>query len=1366
MYLYNFLQNLPSLASIVEPDPLTVYPDLPLLDAIAMMSQRSNEILAPHSALLVIENELLVGIVTDQDLVKLTTTQVDLQGLKVADVMTEQPHRLVLAGIQTVLSAISILQQHKIGHLPIVDAQGHLLGLVTINIIRQFFQPTMLLKSRSVCEVMTAQVVYATAQETLVQIAQRMIEHDVSSIVIVDDAEILQPLGIVTKRDILQFQVLELDLARQQVGMVMSKPLFCVQPATSLQSAQQMMDHKQIRRLGVTGTAGELVGIVTESDLLGLNDSLAMLRAIDSLQVKLGEQAAESERINLELNAEIARRAQVEAQLRHARQNFEQREVARTSELGSLTSQLQTQIAEQQSCSLVLEMIQQGSSDFIDNATIGLHWLDPEGITVWVNRAELTMLGYDREEYIGQPQIDSHVDQTTMADILDRLLKNESIKGYPVQLWRKDGSICHALIDANAFFKDGKFIHARYFTRDISEQTNARTALTQTQTQALLDFHKYALDRSAIVVITDLDGTIVEVNNRFCQICQYTELELLGKNFRALESSYHPPAFFQDLWAVIRSGQVWSGEIKNRAKDGSFYWVATTIAAVLDLLGQPLQYLSMHFDITQEKREESIRQQNEDSLWTSETRFQTLLTAAPIGIFQADAEGNCLFMNQQCLQIMGATLPDVLGHGWGNFVHPDDQPWVLVQWQETLATKCEFNADYRFVTPQGQINWVRVKASATYDEPGNVNGYLGTVLDITEAQRDKVVRQPVNVAQTTDLSLLITAPVGIFQTDAAGRSLFINPHCLALMGITLAESLDQGWANALHPDDRQQVFAEWEEAVLANQDFISEHRFVTPQGRVNWVNARATATRDETGIITGYIGTVIDISDRKVAELKILEQTALLNVATDAIVMCDLENRIQFWNNGAKYIYGWQSTEVVGLMAAHLFHLDKSPDAVIALNTVRTQGAWQGELRKLTKTGEEVVVESRWTLIHDEAGQPKSILSVDTDVTDKLLLERQFLRAQRLESLGTLASGIAHDLNNVLTPILGAAQLLPQTLPSLDERNERLLTMLIESSQRGSSLVKQILTFARGMDGEYTMIQAKHILAEIISIARQTFPKSIEINLDITTEELWMVSVDATKIHQVLMNLFVNARDAMPNGGSITASAQNLTLNATDANLHQVAAGSYLKITIADTGIGIEPEQLDHIFDPFFTTKATGTGLGLSTALRIIKSHSGSIHVYSEIDLGTCFNIYLPAAAQGEDKPPVETPKLFDGNGQLVLVVDDEAAIREITKASLEIYNYRVVLASDGIEAINLYDRDKINIVILDMMMPHLDTPSTIGVLKQMNPDVKIVLMSGLASNESIVSEYQLQAFLTKPFTMTDMLELLQNTKQKPTRSP
>jgi two-component system, cell cycle sensor histidine kinase and response regulator CckA len=398
--------------------------------------------------------------------------------------------------------------------------------------------------------------------------------------------------------------------------------------------------------------------------------------------------------------------------------------------------------------------------------------------------------------------------------------------------------------------------------------------------------------------------------------------------------------------------------------------------------------------------------------------------------------------------------------------------------------------------------------------------------------------------------------------------------------------------------------------------------------------------------------------------------------------------------------------------------------------------------------------------VRDKAGNPKSILSVETDITAKKLLEQQFFRVQRLESLGTLASGIAHDLNNILTPILGAAQLLPLTLPKLDERNKRLLNMLVDSSKRGSSLVKQILTFAKGIDGKPTMLQVRHILAEIISVARQTFPKSIDIHLNFDSEDLWMVCVDATQIHQVLMNLFVNARDAMLDGGTITATARNEMLEEAYTQTHlNVSAGAYIVMTIEDTGIGMDSVTLDQIFDSFFTTKEAGTGLGLSTVMGIVKAHGGFIDVQSELGRGSSFKIYIPAIKIRSEEQLDSVPELFDGKGQLILIVDDELLIREITRDSLEVYNYHTMLASDGVEALTLYAQNwqRIAVVMIDMMMPHLDTPSVILALQGINPAVKIIVMSGSARNEGIVGKYKLQAFLTKPFTTIDMMHTLTN---------
>jgi PAS domain S-box-containing protein len=1241
----NLSQKLPSLGSIVDRQPLIVASELPLVDVISLMSQARGHtcLLSPsnstpsnnntleisaaarHSSVLVLADNRLVGIFTERDLVKLTASQIDLQQVTVGDVMTKDPVTLELSEQLTVMTALGLFQQHQIRHLPILDDRQQPIGVITPEHIRQVLQPVNLLKFKLVSEGMTSDVIHVLPTATVLEIARMMDERNIGSIVIVDGQEQLKPVGIVTERDIVQFQAFGLDLVQLQAQAVMSSPVFCLQSTDSLWAAQQVMQTKNIRRLVITNDRGELDGILTQSNLLQLLDPLEMLSMVDSLQSQLIDRT-------IELEAEIARREQVEAELRRAAQLLEERVMKRTAELTRLAEELQVKVAEQQASDLALEISQQGISDFIENAPIGMQWLDfqsdrlhqEQGIIVWANRIELEMLGYDRAEYIGQPLINFHVDRAKIEDIFGRLLNNQPIKGYEAQMRRKDGSICDVSIDAHALFKNGIFVHARLFTRDISEQKHTETIAQATLNS--LQFQKYALDRSAIVGITDRHGTIVYVNDKFCEISQYSAPELLGKTHRVVNSGYHPPEFFRDLWAVISSGQVWSGEIKNRAKDGSYYWVATTIVPCLDESGQPFQYLSIRFDITSRKQAEELRRDNERKFRAIfDNTFQLMGLLDPAGIV--------IEINRTALDAIAVTLDDVVGQTFWTTPWWTHYPDVQVQLQQAIG----------------------------------------------QAATGQLVR-------------------------------FEAPSVLA-------------------------------------------------DGTHFWVDFSLSPIFDDTGKVVMLIPEGRDITDRKAAAQKIQEQAALLNIATDAIIVRDLDSQIQFWNNGAESIYGWTAAEAIGTRAERLFCPDIPLEAVSAFNTLQQQGAWQGELRKLTKTGQEVIVESRWTLVRDEAGNPQSILSVDTDITEQKSLEQQFLRAQRLESLGSLASGIAHDLNNVLTPIVGAAQLLPMTLPNLDDRNRRLLNMLVESSKRGSGLVKQILTFARGMDGERTTLQVRHILAEIISVARQTFPKSIEVLVNHASEDLWMVNVDATQIHQVLMNLFVNARDAMPDGGSLTVSSENIVIDADYVTRHgQPPVGAYILMTIADTGIGMSREMLEQIFDPFFTTKETGTGLGLSTVQGIIKTHGGSIEVESEVGRGTSFKIYLPAIHSKEAEAATTAADLSDGKGQLVLVVDDESAIREIAQASLENANYRVILASDGIEAIDIYAQNdqSIAIVLVDMMMPHLDTRLTIQALRQINPQVQIVAMSGSPFNlEDMVERSQVRAFITKPFTTADLLQTL-----------
>ncbi|MFN6568264.1 response regulator [Dendronalium sp. ChiSLP03b] len=503
--------------------------------------------------------------------------------------------------------------------------------------------------------------------------------------------------------------------------------------------------------------------------------------------------------------------------------------------------------------------------------------------------------------------------------------------------------------------------------------------------------------------------------------------------------------------------------------------------------------------------------------------------------------------------------------------------------------------------------------------------------------------------------------------------------------------------------------------------------------------------------------------ERKQTEQKIREQAALLDVATDAIFVRDLDEQILYWNKAAERLYGCKQEEAIGKKTQELWQENNLSQLQEALQLLMKNGSWEGELHQKTKSHKEITIESRWTLV--QFGKKlQCILIVNTDITQKKQLEAQFLRAQRLESIGTLASGIAHDLNNVLAPILMTAQLLETQIP--DERSRRLLPILITNAKRGANLVKQVLSFTRGVQGERTLLQLKHLVREIQQIVKETFPKSIEVSTKISPN-LGTVSGDVTQLHQVLMNLCVNARDAMPNGGKLKISLENLLIDENYAKMNlDATVGPYIVINVSDTGVGIRPEILERIFEPFFTTKelGKGTGLGLSTVLGIVKSHGGFINVYSEEGRGSQFKIYLPAQEATETIEETE-PELPQGNGELILVVDDEAAIRDITKTSLENHNYKTITASDGIEAIALYaeHRDKISLVVTDMVMPSMDGITTIRTLQKINPNVKIIAVSGLATNDKVNAAYEIgiKAFLSKPYTTNQLLQTINTVTNK-----
>jgi two-component system cell cycle sensor histidine kinase/response regulator CckA len=501
-----------------------------------------------------------------------------------------------------------------------------------------------------------------------------------------------------------------------------------------------------------------------------------------------------------------------------------------------------------------------------------------------------------------------------------------------------------------------------------------------------------------------------------------------------------------------------------------------------------------------------------------------------------------------------------------------------------------------------------------------------------------------------------------------------------------------------------------------------------------------------------------EIRQRELAERRIREQADLLNKAHDAIIVSGLDDVLSFWNQGAERIFGWTAAEAVGKRIEDILGFGNGAEFDAARRALDQSDEWRGEFRLHDRKGKPLIMEFSITLIRDDAGQPKDRLSIGTNVTDKKSLEEQFFRVQRLESIGMLASGIAHDLNNVLAPIFLAAPMLRER--ASDPADIRMITTLEKSAERGAGLVRQILSFAHGVSGAHQLVQVKHLMRDTASVINETFPKNLRL-ADRIPGNLWPVMANATQIHQVLLNLCVNARDAMPEGGKLTLRAENCMLDDLAARgIEGATSGPWVVLHVEDSGTGISPEVLQHIWEPFYTTKETGkgTGLGLSTVRGIVENHKGFISLKTDIGRGTVFRVYLPAAeVTGKDRDSESaSPIAVRGNGELVLIVDDEMQIREVASATLSHFGYRVLVAKDGTEALAQFATrsNEISVVVTDLNMPNLDGAALAKAVLQLNPKVRVLAMSGLATaDQSPQIKRFAGAFLLKPFKAEALLQ-------------
>lgn len=885
------------------------------------------------------------------------------------------------------------------------------------------------------------------------------------------------------------------------------------------------------------------------------------------------------------------------------------------------------------------------------------------------------------------------------------------------------------------------------------------------------------------IVRDDVEGRLVYANHHFLEWFGLQQREL---HDIVLEDYVAPEwrAMVRDLHERRVRGEPVQDrfEYEGLGPSGRRLWLDSFVTPVVEN-GGIVGTQSVVRDITERKKvDEALRR----SLAT----FEKLATLSPVGILRTDADGGVLYVNNRWCEVAGIPQADALGTGWMRTLHPEDSNRVTAEWQAAVKHGTGFKADYRFVNPDGQITWVLGQAVPTTDADGTATGYIGTLTDVTE---HKQMERALRVASTELVALegdaffrtLVQrlaasldcefAFVAQYQPEEPG-----SPQILALLEDgQLVE--DQTHAMTQPPCteltcSRPVIFSSGAQQHFPKDDYLTRQQ----------IEAYAVVPlTDPTGNTTGCLGV---LSRHPLAHPRRVE--ALLHVfgfsaaaeierergarrfhdlfefSPDAIVMTDRTGTIRLANRKAETMFGWSRGELTGHGIEMLLLADDRQKHVLLREQFvgspggRPMGLGRSNLRAQRKGGTEFPVEISLGSI--ETAEGLMIAAAVRDITDRKNAERQAARTQRLESIGTLAGGIAHDLNNALTPILMTIEMLKDQYPA----DTDVLDTVEHSANHASQMVRHLLSFAKGTEGRRVVVHPRQLIDEMEKILKGTFPKNIQIEVR-APSQLPDVSGDSTQLHQVLLNLCVNARDAMPEGGALTleadvAEVDSASIPEADADGQRPGLNRYVVLRVTDTGSGIPPQVLERIFDPFFTTKGpeTGTGLGLFTAAGIVKGHGGFFRVDSRPSQGSSFSVYLPAQELAKDarvdaKPSPE----FLGSGEAILYVDDEPNVRHAAEIILKRLNFTPLLAQDGMEGLAqaLEHRESVRAVITDVHMPHMDGLAFVRALRRALPGTPVVVASGRLDATTATELKKLGATITldKPFTQAMLAEAL-----------
>jgi two-component system, cell cycle sensor histidine kinase and response regulator CckA len=996
------------------------------------------------------------------------------------------------------------------------------------------------------------------------------------------------------------------------------------------------------------------------------------------------------------------------------------------------------------------------------------YWIDPLGRLKYISPSCERVTGFVPKDFIDDPGLLSRIvhpaDRETFEHHMqcvhqkDAHPEKETLEFRIIGLDGTEHWIEH--ICRPVYSAEGAYLGRRVSNREVTEQKQVQEALRESEEQ-----YRAVFDNAGIGIdLLDRHGRIVKVNEALLNILGYAEEELSQRTFLDITHPDDKEISKRKLESLM-AGEIDSYRLEKRyvRKDGGIVWVDLWSSAVRAANGEHVGTVAVIEDITHRKL-------MEDALRGSEEKYRRIVENTQELIYQTDMDGRLIFLSPSSERLLGYTPDESLGRRiTRSYAYPEERTRFLNLLMEN-GSVTHFEAE--LTRKDGSRSWLSTNARLLRDENGNPIGVEGVSRDVTAR---KIAEEALRESEQRLSQIINFLPDATVAIDREGRVIAWNKAIEEMTGVPAGEMMGKGnyeyalpFYGTRRPILLDLVLTPSEEMrqtyflFTADRDVLTvETDNVTALGKDKVLWARASALYDMHGTVIGAIESIRDITDRKKAEKALLESEERYRQITENSltgIFLYQDGRSVYANRRLAEMLGYSPEEVLSVPFLETIHPD---DRLMVKEMAKARLSGQPvpnhyELRLLHKDGSTVWSEVLSDCV-DYQGRP-AILGNVANVTQSRTLEGQLRQAQKLEAVGTLAGGIAHDFNNLLTIVMGFSELL---LAEKDQKHPEYadLQKIFHAAKNGAELVQRLLMFSRKSEPKPVPTNLNKQIVQVEKLLRRTIPKMIDIQLELSAD-LPDINADPSQVEQVLINLGVNARDAMPDGGKLNVKTDIVTLDAEYCGLHIGASpGEHVVLEVSDTGHGMDKETVEHIFDPFFTTKeiGRGTGLGLAIVYGIVTQHNGHITVYSEVGKGTTFRVYLPAIP-ADVEPDVEDSGIMPGFGtETVLLVDDEEFVRELGVRILTKQGYTVLQAANGREALDVFgkERSRIFLVILDLIMPQMGGKECLKEILRIDPQMKVLVASGFSADSSIKEFIQMGAkgFVNKPFRVNELVQ-------------